>query len=324
MESPLNLERDDSEWRKMMRIAGFLIAGTVLLGGIAGCGTAASGTNARGAEQMPAEIMQETTAAEQEAKAVAQETTPVAQETAEDEKGQADSEIINLSFDLTDFNLLGYDVFVDHFADICGKVGCPVQELTPLMETTDSVFGKALAWSSEDSGRNMRRFQFMPKDEYFLEWTTDFFGNEIRCYRNSLFTEKVSTEEMSERLDVSLVSDSPVTLGDSYEEWHNLIRMEEIKEKGVQIKDGETDELSGDIVDEYCFRTKWGEALYSEWQTRFKEGDDALYCGLSIYLNGDEGSALELGEADCFIVEVIFDSNQKVGSWEVKIEYGDE
>lgn len=297
---------------KLMRTAGFLLAGAVLLGGSAGCGTVA-------AEQKAIQMEQNEAEAEQESVNSTQEITET------DRKEQTDSEIVNFAFELTDFNLLGYDVFADHFEDICAAVDCPVQELTPRMQSMDSVFGKAWAYTSPDSGRNPKRFQFMPKEEYFLEWTTDFYGNEIRCYRNSLFTEKESTGEMSAHLDISTVSDSPVTLGDSYDEWLQLIGLEDIRKRGVQIKDGEVEEHSGDIVDEYRFRTKWGNAVYSEWQTRFKEGDDALYCWLNIYLAGEEGdSASEESEEDCFAIGVIFDSNQKVGSWNARLEYGDE
>lgn len=296
---------------KKVRMAGFLLVGAVLLGGNAGCGAAA-------AEQKTMQTKQNAAEAEQESVNITQEITET------DRNEQTDSENVNFAFEFTDFNLLGYDVFEDHFEDICTKVDCPVQELTPRMQSMDSVFGKAWAYTSEDSGRNLKRFQFIPKDEYFLEWTTDFYGNEIRCYRNSLFTEEESSEEMSAYLDISPVSDSPITLGDSYEEWLKLVCFEDIKEKGVQLKDSETEEHSGDVVDEYSFWTKWGDARYSEWQTRFKQGDDARYCGLTIYLTGDAGSVGEEGQAGCFSVEVIFDSNRKVGSWNARMEYGDE
>lgn len=296
---------------KRVRIAGFLLAAAVLSGGSAGCGTTA-------AEQKTAETEQNAAEAEKESGNTASEITET------DRNEQTDPEIVDFAFELTDFDLLGHDVLEDHFEDICAEADCPVQELTPRMQSVDSVFGKAWAYTSEDSGRNMKRFQFMPKEEYFLEWTTDFYGNEIRCYRNSLFTEAESTEEMSAYLDISPVSDSPITLGDSYEEWLKLVCFEDIKEKGVQLKDSETEEPSGDVVDEYSFWTKWGDARYSEWQTRFKQGDDARYCGLTIYLTGDAGSVWEEGQAGCFSVEVIFDSNRKVGSWNARMEYGDE
>lgn len=92
------------------------------------------------------------------------------------------------------------------------------------------------------------------------------------------------------------------------------------KRVGNSFLAGETEEHFGDIVDEYRFMTEWGSALYSEWQTRDKQGDDALYCWLTIYLTGENG-AQEESEADCFILNAIFDSNQKVGSWSARREY---
>lgn len=240
-------------------------------------------------------------------------------------QAKEDSKPVKMSFELTDFNLLGYDLFGDHFEEICEEAGCPVQELSPSLKAVNSVFGKAQAWYSGDLGGNMRTIEFLPKEDYSLRWTTDLSGNTIRCYRNSLFTEPESTEEMSAYLDISSVSNSPVTLGDSYEEWLKLINFDAIQKNGVQSKCDEIEEHTGDIVNEYWFRTEWGNARYLEWLTRFKEGDDALYCGLSIYLTGeDDGGPADDGEEECFGIGVIFDSNEKIGSWNVTLEYGNE
>lgn len=96
-----------------------------------------------------------------------------------------------------------------------------------------------------------------------------------------------------------------------------VIHFEEIQKKGTLIRENEPVYDGVSTVTEYEFLTKWGKAVYTESTERFPQGDDVLYCHMTIEITHDGKEEEQLEKVSDFSVTAIFDSNQKAGEWRV-------
>lgn len=172
-------------------------------------------------------------------------------------------DIIEFPFELTDITVMGYDLFTDHYEDICAAYGCPV-DTDPSSDSVsvNNEYGDLLSDVYLSDGTEKKSFGFYQSTE-----TISYPGFSYFTYTDSVNISIYSSFDRAADLE-SCGIHVPAQVG-SYEEWSRMLQVQEIKEKGnpQEREDGAM---------QWDFQTKWGTAHYIE---------DEEYAELEIYLN---------------------------------------
>lgn len=194
------------------------------------------------------------------------------EETKNEENNKLNIELpmISLKFELTEFKIFGYDLFTDHFDDICMILGCPSnsefdRSMVKYGETFD---GEIFVRCEEDE----RTISFV--DLWGLS-SNNCSGYEVYNNAHIIMWSYIYDKNCEENYVSADFFEAPVLVGDSYDKWYQLFDWDEINESASQEEN--------EIEIKYSFQTKWGSANYSAGKDKELYGDQ-----LDIFLLNDE------------------------------------
>lgn len=118
-------------------------------------------------------------------------------------------------------------------------------------------------FNSENNGVNSHYYRLFYNAENFLYGTASAYS-----FDADGDGQKVSPK----RFDITGFSDSPITTGDTYSDWCNLMQINQIKER--------VENSGNELFDRYCFQTQWGPAVYREGIRLY---DNMKICQMDVY-----------------------------------------
>lgn len=156
------------------------------------------------------------------------------------QKEEEAARTIEFSFELTDITIMGYDLFIEHYEDVCAAYGCPV-DMDPSSDRdydnshVENEYGRLSSDVSPiDSGeyKSLAFYQTLgnldyPAIGYSVQESDDMAIMEISVYSSSDWASNLAACEIN----------LPALAG-SYEDWYRIFRVQEIKEKGDHQKEG--------------------------------------------------------------------------------------
>ncbi len=183
---------------------------------------------------------------------------------------EAAARMIEFPFELTDISIMGYDLFTDHYEDVCAAYGCPI-DTDPSQEkdsTVDNEYGYLSSDVSLEDDGEYKGFAFYQSTETISYPALSYSSQK---YSNNIFVDISIYSSFDKVADLASCGiDVPAPTG-SYEDWSRMLKVQEIKEKG-ELQETEAG------VSCWEFLTKWGTAYYTE-NTEYDSAN------LEIYLN---------------------------------------
>lgn len=174
--------------------------------------------------------------------------------------GQKEADkVVQYDFELSDFGIAEYDMFDNHFEEVCSSFGVPIKQSGEqgIDYVVDNEYGHMSANYDE---RNLFNFLFNSSD-YGVQYEEILTGDAgIRSYQlSSTYYDDDWPSHPSGVVTSPEFVNMPFEIGNTYDEWCEFINFSEIDNKGIKQQP-----VSSDTKCEYLFTTKWGEGHYLE------------------------------------------------------------